>query len=582
MKQTITKRTRLICLLLITAIAGAAVGAGGMLYVMRSQSYLARGIRNTAQRIINPPFQETKGLENVVSVEEYVDNIRLPEHQSASAEDKYNRDVKKVYKTDTRQRLVNYFSGFSVDLPLDYRFHFELSPHRIIAEADGVQITLTREISPYDDVEGYVAYYLNRFILDETYQQENRIRLDKHDTYRAGKNKVEEITVTLEEMREGVPDKYTYLIIHADKRAFYRIQYRYHSSDKEMGQEIKDTIKSFRYFAPYGIGKYSVSWQPELPANWSKETRQTYDRIKNAETVDWGIFCKDIYGEGIEKSIPELEQKLDYKFPVILSYVHYGSPFPTEFMQKNYEEGRLIELTYQMTTNNNEDFHCYTPMLDAYRGLLDEEIRAFARDAKAFGKPFLFRLNNEMNSDWTSYSGVVNLSDPDIYISVWQRIYEIFEEEGVDNAIWIYNPNDRNYPPCNWNDFTVYYPGNKYVQMIGLTGYNNGTYYAEQNGEEWREFEQIYDEVNTKYKDLFGSFPWIITEFASSSYGGDKAKWIDNMFGCLDKYPNIKMAVWFSYADFNEETGVAARPYWLDETPETVEAFARGIKRQRD
>ena len=88
MKQTITKRTRLICLLLITAIAGAAVGAGGMLYVMRSQSYLARGIRNTAQRIINPPFQETKGLENVVSVEEYVDNIRLPEHQSASAEDK--------------------------------------------------------------------------------------------------------------------------------------------------------------------------------------------------------------------------------------------------------------------------------------------------------------------------------------------------------------------------------------------------------------------------------------------------------------------------------------------------------------
>ena len=118
--------------------------------------------------------------------------------------------------------------------------------------------------------------------------------------------------------------------------------------------------------------------------------------------------------------------------------------------------------------------------------------------------------------------------------------------------------------------------------MIGLTGYNNGTYYAEQNGEEWREFEQIYDEVNTKYKDLFGSFPWIITEFASSSYGGDKAKWIDNMFGCLDKYPNIKMAVWFSYADFNEETGVAARPYWLDETPETVEAFARGIKRQRD
>ena len=77
----------------------------------------------------------------------------------------------------------------------------------------------------------------------------------------------------------------------------------------------------------------------------------------------------------------------------------------------------------------------------------------------------------------------------------------------------------------------------------------------------------------------FSEFPFIITEFASSSVGGDKAGWITDMFATLKKYKNIKLALWWSSADydFSKSPPELARPYWLDETDATVEAFKKGV-----
>lgn len=156
----------------------------------------------------------------------------------------------------------------------------------------------------------------------------------------------------------------------------------------------------------------------------------------------------------------------------------------------------------------------------------------------------------------------------------WARIFSIFREEGVNNCIWVYNPHDRSAPPAKWNDALAYYPGNEFVHMLGVTGYNNGTYYSWQ-AEMWRSFREIYDAVEEKYSPFFSEFPWMITEFASSSIGGDKAKWISDMFAALPDYPQIKAAVRFSSADYDGET--PARPYWLDETDATTDAFKKGV-----
>lgn len=56
------------------------------------------------------------------------------------------------------------------------------------------------------------------------------------------------------------------------------------------------------------------------------------------------------------------------------------------------------------------------------------------------------------------------------------------------------------------------------------------------------------------------------------------------MFNELNNYPNIKMAFWFNSADVDTRDKTyqtIARPYWLNETPETAKAFSDGLKKIR-
>jgi hypothetical protein len=51
------------------------------------------------------------------------------------------------------------------------------------------------------------------------------------------------------------------------------------------------------------------------------------------------------------------------------------------------------------------------------------------------------------------------------------------------------------------------------------------------------------------------------------------------MFESIKDYKNIKLALWWSSADydFSKSPPELARPYWLDETAATAEAFKKGV-----
>lgn len=565
-------------LFFLLALSVAAIGV----FLYRSQNptllqwkkYIKYNIMYQGSSAIS---EETEGLFEIEKTSFYENGIQVTGNKINPTQDN-----KKVYVTKNTARFVNYTDGYRVDLPKAMRFDFSLSPAFVKGTDAQLDVTISREKSPYEDVEQYIAYFLNRFILDESYQKANGITVSEDALVTKQGYDAQVIRAKIENAIDAKFDGYAYVFIKTDTNIFYRMMFRYDTAEDGFDKILDHALQSFVAFSATGEAAFQVSFSPKQPAQWSAETAALYETICETQGIRWGVFTEDIYGKGIQETVPQLEEDIGYRFPVILAYLQHKREFPTEFMQENYENGKIVELTYQITGDNNQNLFGYTPNLDIYRGIKDEEIREFARDAKAFGHPFLFRLNNEMNSDWTSYSGIINMSDPDIYVENWRRFYRIFQEEGVCNAIWVFNPNDHSYPPCNWNHFLAYYPGDDYVQMIGLTGYNTGTYYLEETGEIWREFETIYDDLQASYQPFFNEFPWMITEFGTSSVGGDKVAWMNNMFACLDKYPNIKIAVWFNFADYDmrpERNGAVARPYWLDETEDTRNAFARGVGR---
>ena len=70
----------------------------------------------------------------------------------------------------------------------------------------------------------------------------------------------------------------------------------------------------------------------------------------------------------------------------------------------------------------------------------------------------------------------------------------------------------------------------------------------------------------------------MITEFGSSSFGGDKAYWIDDMFTKISKYPRIKSAVWWSGTDWDSK-GNPARIYKIDQDESVIRSVRNGLSR---
>jgi len=489
-----------------------------------------------------------------------------------------------IVQADGYQVLMDHPKGYQLEFPADMRFDLSNSPSFIKFYDDHLTAIVTREWAPYEDVGWFIENYLNNYILNDRYIEMNNIDIHENTSFKMEEADARFISLTRKpaEQKVGRQNSYAYFYIHSvtGKQAFFRVMFKTDDYARDEAK-IRRIMDSFKEIPIKGKNEYKTDFQHKNP-EWSAETKALYERIKDTDEVMWGLFVDGSYNDDKRLGwLTDIEKKVDHHFDFSLHYVNLSGEFPAEKLQRMYDKGFITELTLQISYHANDDLFGKNPNFDVYDGLEDETIRSFARGAKAFGHPFLFRLNNEMNSDWVNYSGVAALSDPEIFVENWRRIHDIFREEGVDNCIWIYNPNAEDCPPCHWNSYTAYFPGDAYVDMIGMTGYNTGTYYADVFHEKWRTFDEIYREPYDRYMERYGDFPFIITEFASSSIGGDKSAWITDMFAKMPEYPNIKMALWWSSADYDMRDKTykqLARPYFLDETDETTAAFREGLK----
>ena len=510
-------------------------------------------------------------------------------YYSLSEVDFDKNDVREVQVTKDRKNLINHSRGFSLSFPLDAEFDFTAAQEYITVKCDNMSAVISKEYSTYPDknqTKQFVDDYLHKYMLDERYLEQNKITLHKNAVEKIGDFWVQVVALS----RTPLPDSpveynsYVYCYIYTDSTMFYRIMFKAPEYTNELMEEIYRTLYSFSINVEVrGLSDTYTDFKPVIPEFWSEETKEFYNNLINSDKCKWGLYQPLAVVNNDFTDIYEVENALNYKFDGLLEYRYYFEDMPVDGIRKAYEEGKIIQLTLQTSTVMNEELDGYNPVFDIIDGAYDWRFRIMARQIKEIGHPILFRLNNEMNSDWTSYGSSACLDDPEIYVQLWRKIYNIFKDEGVNNAIWVFNPNDESYPPCGYNSTIAFYPGDEYVQLFGVTGYNTGTYYAVENGEKWKTFKEIYDNIMEKHHRIYGNFPWIITEFASSSVGGDKVQWINDMFNDLKNYPNIKMAFWFNSADVDPRDGTKktiARPYWLNETPETAKAFSDGVKKQ--
>lgn len=282
----------------------------------------------------------------------------------------------------------------------------------------------------------------------------------------------------------------------------------------------------------------------------------------------WGRFFPGVpfYESSIEKML-ENERKLGHKFELLMTYVAFPGEcaFPAEAIQKVYQDERLLLLTLQPFSETLD----WIAIPEIISGLYDQQIKEWAEGLKNIGEPVFVRPLDEMNGGWAPWCAWFYGKDTELYIQAWRHIVDIFRVAKADNVFFVWNPHERSYPDFQWNNAHLYYPGDDYVDWIGLGGYNNGNV---QQGDVWREFEEIFKPLYTEYIKYYPDKPFMLTEFGCNEAGGDKAKWIEKAMASLtnNNYPNLKIATWFDSQN-------NAMLYQLDSSEEAFAAFQKGL-----
>lgn len=196
-------------------------------------------------------------------------------------------------------------------------------------------------------------------------------------------------------------------------------------------------------------------------------------------------------------------------------------------------------------------------------GSQDRHIAAVARSLARYRKPMFLRWAWEMNGDWYAWGGAQNGNDPAAFVAAWRRVHGIFQAQGARNVGWVWAPNYRSNPTDKWNDTAHYYPGDKYVDWVGVSGYGDGA----SRTPEW-----LFDPV---YRAYASRKPIMVTETGVRRKGGrQSADWIDLLARWFANRPAARALVWFD-TDTHNRGNAAFTDFRIDRDPLILDAYRR-------
>jgi beta-mannanase len=255
-----------------------------------------------------------------------------------------------------------------------------------------------------------------------------------------------------------------------------------------------------------------------------------------AGTREWGAFIPG----GSANDLTTFETLVGKSVDIRAVFIGWGhsDDFPSWLSAPLKASNKTLLLYWQTaanydSSNVNQPSYNYDSII---AGNWDSYLRTFAQSVKAYGGPVILLPFEEMNGDWYPWSGTLNGNTPAKHITAWRRVVDIIRAEGATNAKFAWSPNSTSWPNTTANDLTQYYPGDAWVDYVGLDGFNFGN--------PWQSFSQVFDTAITKVKAY--NKPIYIFSTASAE-GTQKAAWItDALTVQIPKYPEIKGFIWFN------------------------------------
>lgn len=289
-------------------------------------------------------------------------------------------------------------------------------------------------------------------------------------------------------------------------------------------------------------------------------------------------------GEAFEKNFTPLSKK---KLGIIHLFQPFGKntsvktdQYPSvERLNKVIDEGYIPMITLENHFENSDPSMKQPNLYSIVDGHFDSFFGYWASQIKLVKGTVLLRMLHEFNGDWYPWCVVKNDKDPRLLAKAFCYIHNIFKENNVTNVKFIWCPNSMSLPQESWNNIIDAYPGDDFVDYVGLDIYNGAG-----KSVLWRSFRKEAVENYFILTQQFPTKPLLICETASrerkpgeTGVHQNKAEWIQQMSEALKTdLSKIQLISWFNETQtFKVNSSEEAKKAFLENIMNDVH-FASG------
>lgn len=223
-------------------------------------------------------------------------------------------------------------------------------------------------------------------------------------------------------------------------------------------------------------------------------------------------------------------------------------------------------------------------------GDFDADLRTWAKSAGDFGTPIVVEYGTEMNGRWFPWNGVWNggsrltgygdagkADGPERFKDAYRRIIRLSREEGASNITWVFHVNHDDQPNEAWNRFEEYYPGDEWIDWLGVSIYGA----QKPSDRYWEEFPPLMDKVYPRLRALAPSKPIALLEFGVTSGNplGDQAAWGDEALSAIagNRWPRLIGFSWWNETWENDDTPANDTNMRIQDNPALTASFRRWV-----
>ena len=218
----------------------------------------------------------------------------------------------------------------------------------------------------------------------------------------------------------------------------------------------------------------------------------------------------------------------------------------------------------------------------------DQALRAYAVAAKAVNTQLMLEFGPEVNGDWFPWNGRWNGAGrtnrygdpswpdgPEKFRDVYRRIIDIFRDENVKNVTWVFHVDTAWIPRSRWNEAVNYYPGDDYIDWIGLSVFG-----AQLPNHSWSLFLPKLQSFDEQLNKISTTKPVLISEFGVIEHRESqaaKAGWLQQALESIEigLAPRIKGVNYWHSTGWLSDGRASFR---IDSSPEALASYQEYIQ----